>query len=69
MLLCLKDLETWEDYLSFIKFAYNISIHSSTSYSRFEIAYGFNPLTILDFSSLLLSEIISLDRKEKVELV
>ncbi|XP_028764585.1 uncharacterized protein LOC114722675, partial [Neltuma alba] len=40
-----KNLKNWENCLSFIEFAYNRSVHSSTDYSPFEIVYGFNPLT------------------------
>lgn len=64
-----KHLKTWEDCLPFIEFAYNRYIHSSIGYSPFEIVYVFNPLTILDLSPLLLSEISSLDEKAQIELV
>lgn len=64
-----KDLKTWEDYLLFVEFSYNRSIHSSTGYSSFEIIYGFNPLIVLDLSPLSLIEITSLYRKPKAKMV
>ena len=47
-----KNLKNWEDCLSFIEFAYNRSVHSTTDHSPFEIVYGFNPLTPLDLIPL-----------------
>ncbi|XP_035544624.1 uncharacterized protein LOC118348007, partial [Juglans regia] len=47
-----KNLKTWEDCLPFIEFAYNRTMHTTTSYSPFEIVYGFNPLTPLDLMPL-----------------
>ena len=44
-------------------------MHSSTSFSPFEIVYGFNPLTPLDLIPLPVSEISSLDGKKKAEMV
>ena len=44
-------------------------MHSTTSYSPFEIVYGFNPLTPLDLISLPIDERASLDGKRKAELV
>lgn len=64
-----KNLKTWEDCLPFIEFAYNRTVHSSTSFSPFEIVYGFNPLTVLDLMPLPLSEIASLDGTQKAEMV
>ena len=52
-----------------IEFTYNHAIHSSSSYSPFEIVYSFNPLTILDLMPLLLSDLVSLDRESKAEKV
>ena len=43
-----KNLKTWEDCLSFIEFAYNRVVHSTTKCTPFEIVYGFNPLTLVD---------------------
>lgn len=40
-----KNLKDWEDFSSFIEFAYTRAMHSIASYSRFEIVYGFIPLT------------------------
>src|SRR5215813_235279 len=64
-----KNLKSWEDCLPFIEFAYNRSIHSTTSYSPFEIVYGFNPLTPMDLIPLPIDDRVSLDGKKKAELV
>ena len=48
-----KNLKNWEDCLAFTEFAYNRSVHSTTSFSPFEIVYGFNPRTPLDLLPLL----------------
>lgn len=64
-----KDLKTWENCLLFIEFAYNCSIHSSTSYTSFEIVCNFNPLTVLDHIPLSLHELTNLNGDKKVELV
>ena len=62
-------MKNWEECLSFIEFAYNRSVHSSTDYSPFEIVYGFNPLTPLDLVPLPIDERASLDGKKKAEIV
>uniref|UniRef100_A0A2N9H7E8 RNA-directed DNA polymerase n=1 Tax=Fagus sylvatica TaxID=28930 RepID=A0A2N9H7E8_FAGSY len=64
-----KNLKTWEDCLPFIEFAYNRAMHSTTSYSPFEIVYGFNPLTPLDLMPLPIDGRSSLDGQKKAELV
>jgi hypothetical protein len=64
-----KNLKTWEDCLPFIEFAYNMAMHSTTSYSPFEIVYGFNPLTPLDLMPLPIDGRSSLDGQKKAELV
>jgi hypothetical protein len=63
------NLKSWEDILPYVEFAYNRSVHSSTSYSPFEIVYGFNPLTPLDLVPLPITEIASLNGKRKAEMV
>jgi len=64
-----KNLKTWEDCLPFIEFAYNRTMHTITSYSPFEIVYGFNPLTHLDLMPLPIDEMSSLDGHRNAELV
>jgi len=64
-----KNLKNWEDYLPFIEFTYNRSVHSTTDYSPFEIVYGFNPLTPLDLISLPVDENVSLDGNKKAHVV
>ena len=63
-----KNLKTWEDCLPFIEFAYNRTMHTTT-YSPFEVVYGFNPTTPLDLMPLSVNERDSLDGKKKAELV
>uniref|UniRef100_A0A2N9J0J0 RNA-directed DNA polymerase n=1 Tax=Fagus sylvatica TaxID=28930 RepID=A0A2N9J0J0_FAGSY len=60
-----KNLKTWEDCLPFIEFAYNRAMHSTTSYSPFEIVYGFNPLTPLDLMPLPIDGRSSLDGQQE----
>ena len=55
--------------MPFIEFAYNRTMHTTTSYSPFEIVYGFNPLTPLDLMPLHVDERGSMDGKKKAELV
>uniref|UniRef100_A0A2N9I8I3 Integrase catalytic domain-containing protein n=1 Tax=Fagus sylvatica TaxID=28930 RepID=A0A2N9I8I3_FAGSY len=64
-----KNLKTWENCLPFIEFAYNRAMHTTTSYSPFEIVYGFNPLTPLDLMPLPVDGRSSLDGQKKAELV
>ena len=55
--------------MPFIEFAYNRAMHSTISYSPFEIVYGFNLLTPLDLMSLPVDGRSSLDGQKKAELV
>ena len=50
-------------------FAYNRSVQSTTKYSLFEIAYGFNPLNPLDLSPLPVFYRVNLDGKKKAKIV
>ena len=64
-----KNIKTWEECLPHVEFAYNRAVHSTTKFSPFEIVYGFNPLTPLDFSPLPLTEHVNLDGKKKANFV
>ena len=64
-----KNIKTWEDCLSHVELAYNRIIHPATKFLPFEVVYGFNLLTLLDLSPLLMSKHVNLDRKKKVEFV
>jgi len=55
--------------LSFIEFAYNHSVHSTTNYSPFEIIYEFNPLTPLDLIPLPINKRVNLDGTQKAYVV
>jgi hypothetical protein len=63
------NLKTWEDCLPHVEFGYNSSVHSGTSYSPFEIVYGFNPLTPLDLVPIPVNEYASLDGERKADMV
>ena len=43
-----KNAQLWRQYLSAIEFLMNITVHSSTGFSPFEIVYGRKPLTTID---------------------
>jgi len=44
--------KSWDEYLPHIEFVYNRVVHKTTNISPFEIVYGFNPLTPLDWLPL-----------------
>ena len=55
--------------MSFIEFAYNHNMHSTTNYSPFKIVYSFIPLTPLYFILLLLIKGLVLTVKKKTQMV
>ena len=55
--------------MPFIEFAYNRAMHTTTSYSYFEVVYGFNLLTPLDLMPLPVDRRSKLDGQKKEELV
>jgi len=64
----LKNLKTWEVCFPFIEFAYNRIVHLTTSFSPFEIVYGFNILTTMDLIPLPFEERVSLDGEKKAKI-
>jgi len=64
-----KNLKNWKKCLPHVEFAYNRTFHSTTSYSPFEIVYGFNPLTPLDILPLPTNEFANLDVKKKADAI
>ncbi|KAL4318150.1 hypothetical protein GQ457_18G010020 [Hibiscus cannabinus] len=64
-----KNLQTWEESLPHVEFAYNQSIHTTTKCSTFEVVYGFNPLTPLDLLPLPADKIMNKDGHNKAEFV
>ena len=64
-----KNLKQWEKCLPHVEFTYNRTVHSTTSYSPFEVVYGFNPLTPLDILPLPVNEFVDLGGKKKEEFV
>jgi hypothetical protein len=65
----LTNLKNWEDWLSFIEFAYNHNVHSIAEFSTFEIVYGLNPLTPMDLIALPVDKRVSLDGNCKAQVV
>jgi len=55
--------------LPHVEFAYNLTFHSTTSYSPFEIVYCFNPLTPLDILPLPTNEFANLDGTKKADTI
>jgi hypothetical protein len=64
-----KNLKQWEKCLPHIEFAYNRTAHSTSSFSSFEIVYGFNPLTPVEILPLPTNEHANLDGKKKADFV
>ena len=62
-----KNKRSWEECLPIAEFAYNRTSHSTTSYSPFFVAYGFNPLTPLNLSALPVNETLDLDGETKAQ--
>ena len=64
-----KNLRNWLSCLPFVEFAYNHARHSTTNLSPFEIVYGFQPETPLDFTELPSAMYRSRDGASKAEFV
>ena len=68
-LLRVKNINSWDKCLSFLEFAYNRAIHSTTHCSSFEIVYGFNPLTPLDLLPIPSNTFVSKAATSKTYLI
>ena len=55
--------------MSFVEFAYNRTVHSTTGFSPFKIVYEFNPLTPMDLIPLPFKERVSLDGEKKAKMM
>ena len=53
--------------MPYVEFSYNLSVHSTTNHSTFEVLYRVKPLTPLDLMPLPIDKRTSLDGKKKVE--
>lgn len=60
-----KNLKIWEECLSYIEFAYNRSLHSTTKMCYFEIVYELLPRLM----PLPTSEKLNFDAKQRAELM
>ncbi|RDX98343.1 hypothetical protein CR513_18754, partial [Mucuna pruriens] len=65
-----KRLKSWEEWLPCIEFIYNRVVNTNTSYSPFELVYGFNslsPLDLLPFPNI--SSMLNCDENYKAHFV
>ncbi|RDX74849.1 hypothetical protein CR513_45350, partial [Mucuna pruriens] len=64
-----KTIREWSIPKNANEFSYKRTVHSTSSYSPFEVVYGFNPLTPLDILTLATNEHANLDEKQKADFV
>jgi hypothetical protein len=64
-----KNLKLWEESLPHVEFAYNRVVHSTTKFSPFEIAYGFNPTAPIDPLPLPVQERVNFDASKRAEFI
>jgi hypothetical protein len=64
-----KNLNTWEEYLAHVEFAYNRATQSTTKVSPFRVVYDFNPRAPIDILRLATSERIPSDAKEHADFI
>jgi translation initiation factor IF-1 len=63
------NLKLCEECLSYIKFTYNRSVHSTTKVSPFQVVYGFNPRAPIDLFLLPPSETTCFDASQQSEFI
>jgi hypothetical protein len=64
-----KNLKLWEECLPHIEFAYNLSLHSTTKMSPFQIVHGFvprAPIDLLPLPSLVQNNFDAIQRAELI---
>jgi hypothetical protein len=59
----------WEECLTHVEFAYNLSLHSTTKMCPFEIVYGLLPRAPIDLMPLPSSKKLNFDAKQHAELM
>jgi hypothetical protein len=64
-----KNIKLWEECLTYVKFAYNHSMHSTTKMCPFEIICGLIPRAPINLMPLSNSENLNFDAKQRVELM
>ena len=64
-----KNIQEWENLLPHTKFAYNRSINQTTRCFPFEVVYGLNPISPLDFSPIQQEGQFSGKAKKRAEFI
>ena len=62
-----KHPRTWDESLAYVKHSYNREIHSSTGHNPFEVYIGYQPLSPIDVSILIMQshQVPCLDKEKE----